>query len=116
MGLQLWTGKNSNYEIASSLLDEPKALRTVTLLTCIGADALKVFDGFVFDNDNEEKDMDVVLRKCWRTTMLKPWKSYTNDTTSIQEYKKKGKKKENPKLLHRYAQSQWIQKQTSKGY
>ena len=56
---RIWT----NYEIAARLKNEPKALRTATLLTCIGPDALEVFDGFVFVNDDEEKDIDVVLRK-----------------------------------------------------
>ena len=51
----------NNYKIASRLQEEPKALRT--LLTCIGPDALEVFDGFVFGNEDEEKDTDVVLRK-----------------------------------------------------
>lgn len=35
----------------------------MTLLTCIGPDALEVYDGFVFDNEDEKKDIDVVLRK-----------------------------------------------------
>lgn len=37
--------------IASCFQDKPKALRIATL------------DSFVFDNDNEEKDKDVVLQK-----------------------------------------------------
>ena len=42
---------------ASRLQDEPKALRTATLLTCISPDALEVFGAFVFGNKDE------VLRK-----------------------------------------------------
>src|SRR6056300_251020 len=52
----------SNYEIASRLNKEPKELRTATLLTCIGSDALEVFDGFVFTG-GEDKDIDVILQK-----------------------------------------------------
>ena len=53
----------NNYEIASPRQDEPTALRTETLLTCIGPDALELFDGFVFGNEDEDKDTVVVLRK-----------------------------------------------------
>lgn len=42
---------------ASRLQDEPKALRTATLLTCISPDALEVFGAFVFGKKDE------VLRK-----------------------------------------------------
>ena len=33
------------------------------MLTCIGADALDVFDGLVFANEDEKKDIDVVVKK-----------------------------------------------------
>jgi hypothetical protein len=58
----------NNYEIASRLRDPNnpstnKELRTATLLTCIGADALDVFDGLDFANEEERKDIDVVVSK-----------------------------------------------------
>lgn len=34
-----------------------------TLLTCLGADALEIVDGLNFGNDEERKDIDVVLEK-----------------------------------------------------
>ena len=58
----------NNYEIASRLKDPShpglnKALRTATLLTCIGPDALDVFDGLDFENDGQKQDVDVVIAK-----------------------------------------------------
>ena len=53
----------SNYEIASRLVKQPKEERTATLLTCLGADALEIVDGLSFANDEERKDIDVVLEK-----------------------------------------------------
>jgi hypothetical protein len=58
----------NNYEIAARLKDPHnpatnKELRTATLLTCIGADALDVFDGLDFANEDERKDIDVVINK-----------------------------------------------------
>ena len=48
----------NNYEIAARLKDPNnpgtnKELRTATLLTCIGADALDVFDGLDFANEDD---------------------------------------------------------------
>ena len=58
----------NNYEIAARLKDTNnpgtnKELRTATLLTCIGADALDVFDGLDFANEDDRKDIDVVVNK-----------------------------------------------------
>ena len=58
----------NNYEIAARLKDPHnpatnKELRTATLLTCIGADALDVFDGLDFANEDESKYIDVVINK-----------------------------------------------------
>ena len=52
-----------NYEVASRLVKQPKEDRTATLLTCIGADALEIVDGLNFANEDEGKDIDVVLEK-----------------------------------------------------
>ncbi|XP_028409422.1 uncharacterized protein K02A2.6-like [Dendronephthya gigantea] len=57
-----------NYELAARLRDSSdpstnKELRTATLLTCIGADALDVLDGLDFANEEERKDIDVVVSK-----------------------------------------------------
>ena len=56
---RLW----SNYEIASRLVKQLKEERTATLLACLGAYALEVVDGLNFANDEERKDIDVVLEK-----------------------------------------------------
>ena len=57
-----------NYEIAARLKDPSnstlnKELRTATLLTCIGSDALDVYDAFVFETPEQGKDIDIVLEK-----------------------------------------------------
>ena len=53
-------------EIAARLKDTSnttldKELRTATLLTCIGSDALDVYDAFVFETPDQGKDIDIVL-------------------------------------------------------
>ena len=53
----------ANYEIASRLKLESKELRTATMLTCIGQDALEIYDGLDFENDEQRNDIDVVLEK-----------------------------------------------------
>ena len=45
------------------MVKQPKEERTATLLTCLGADALEIVDGLNFANDEERKDIDVVLEK-----------------------------------------------------
>jgi len=52
-----------NYEVASHLVKQPKVERTATLLACLGADALEIVDGWTFANEEEHKDIDVVLEK-----------------------------------------------------
>ena len=56
---QVW----NNYEIASHLKNEADELRTATLLTCIGADALDVYNGLEFANDAEKTSIKIVLEK-----------------------------------------------------
>ena len=40
-----------------------KSLRTATLLTCIDSDALDLYKGLEFENENDKKDIDIVLHK-----------------------------------------------------
>ena len=56
----------SNYEVATGLVTKDNATRTATFLTCIGSDALEIFEGFVFDTaaaNDESKDIKVVMEK-----------------------------------------------------
>ncbi|KAK2564322.1 hypothetical protein P5673_012582 [Acropora cervicornis] len=41
-------------------------LRTATLLTCIGLDALDVYEGLEFDSEDDKQDIDIVLQKLQR--------------------------------------------------
>ena len=52
-----------NYEIAAHLKTQDKEFRTATLLTCIGQDALDIYDGLAFDEEAHKKDIDIVLQK-----------------------------------------------------
>ena len=52
-----------NYEIAVRLKTLDKEFRTATLLTCIGQEALDIYDGLVFDEEAYKKDIDIVLQK-----------------------------------------------------
>ena len=56
----------NNYEKAARLKDPENpsvniSLRTATLLTCIGSDALDVYEGLEFENEDDRKDIDIVL-------------------------------------------------------
>ncbi|XP_062576513.1 uncharacterized protein K02A2.6-like [Saccostrea cucullata] len=51
-----------NYEIATGLKDKNNELRVATLLTCLGAEALSVYDGLKFNNDEDRKDIIKVLQ------------------------------------------------------
>lgn len=60
-----------NYEIAARLKDPEnpaanKSLRTATLLTCIGSDALNVYKDLEFENEDDKNDIDIVLQKLQR--------------------------------------------------
>ena len=48
---RVWT----NYEVASRLVKQLKEERTVTLLTCLGPDALEIVDGLSFASEEERK-------------------------------------------------------------
>lgn len=52
-----------NYEIASKLKEQSKEVRTATLLTCIGTDAVDIYDGLSFTSEEEKRDIDIVLQK-----------------------------------------------------
>lgn len=57
-----------NYELATRLKDPAnpthnKELRTATFLTCMGSEALDIFDSLDFDSEDHRKDIDVVIDK-----------------------------------------------------
>jgi hypothetical protein len=55
--------KWDNYEIASGLSGKDTKLHTAMLLTCVGAEAIDIFDGFAFDNEDDKKDIAKVIQK-----------------------------------------------------
>ena len=70
---QIW----DNYEISSGLNEHTKRRRTATLLTCFAPSALKVFNAISFENEADNKDIDIVLQK-----MTDVCKGVTNDNTN----------------------------------
>ena len=52
-----------NYEIATNLVKESKEYRCAVLLTCIGEDANEILEGFKFEDDESDRDIDKVLEK-----------------------------------------------------
>ena len=53
-----------NYEIVTRVGEETAEFRTATLLTCIGSEALDVYEGLPFDYEaNERQNVKVVLQK-----------------------------------------------------
>ena len=53
----------SNYEVASNLKAESKEYRCAVLLAVVGDSAMEKFDGFKFEEGEDDKDIDVVLKK-----------------------------------------------------
>jgi hypothetical protein len=73
---RVWT----NYEIASNLSERDMGHRTATLLTCMGADALEIFDGLKFENEAQKtKRMNV-------TNSITESKSHHKLSISICQY------------------------------
>jgi hypothetical protein len=65
----------NNYEIATRLRQESNELRTATLLTCIGVEALETCEGLEWANEDEKIDIDIVLEKLetfhvWATNVI----------------------------------------------
>ena len=52
-----------NYEIVTRLSEETDEFRTAKLLTCIGSEALDVYEGLPFADDNERQNVTTVLKK-----------------------------------------------------
>ena len=52
-----------NYEIATGLKTESNEYRCAVLLTCIGDAAVEVLEGFKFEEEESDRDIEVVLTK-----------------------------------------------------
>ena len=52
-----------NYELASNLVSETSQIRCAVLLTVIGDEAMEKFDGFKFEQNEKDDDIDTVLKK-----------------------------------------------------
>lgn len=55
--------KWDNYKSASRLRNEPKELRTVTLVTCIWPGALTTYKGLAFTDERDRQGIDILLQK-----------------------------------------------------
>ena len=51
----------NNYEVATRLDTESPKYRTSVLLACIGDEAFDIFDGFSFEKEEDQNDIDIVL-------------------------------------------------------
>lgn len=56
---RLW----DSYEIVTNLNEEDTRYRTAVFLSCIGSDALDIYEGLSFRNEEERNDTDTVIRK-----------------------------------------------------
>lgn len=55
---QIW----DSFEIVTNLKQKDQAYRVATFITCIGVDALEVYNGLPFSDLNEQNNMDIVLK------------------------------------------------------
>lgn len=51
-----------NNEVATGLYEKDNKLRCATFLTCMGSDALRVFDGLKFQNAEDKEKIDAVIK------------------------------------------------------
>lgn len=56
---RLW----DSYEIVTDQKNEPSMYRTAVFLSCIGLDALDIYDGLSFADEDERNNIDEVLKK-----------------------------------------------------
>ena len=52
-----------NYEIATGLVNQANKLRTATFLTCVGPDAIQLYEGFQFGEEEDRNDLSTVQKK-----------------------------------------------------
>lgn len=52
-----------NYEIATGLKTESNEYRCAVLLTCIGDAAVEILEGFKFEDEESDRDIEIVLTK-----------------------------------------------------
>ena len=69
-----------NYEIASRLKTKDKVFRTATLLTCIGQEALDIFNGLAFEDESHKEDILISSLRNWRNSALATKMRFTNST------------------------------------
>ena len=56
---QMW----SNYAIISNLGARPEAYKVALFLHCIGAEALKVYNGFTFEEEDDARTLTAIMEK-----------------------------------------------------
>lgn len=75
----------NSYEIVARIKDPEnplkKSLRTTTLLNCIDSKALDLYERLEFENEDDKKDIDIVLQKIQSYCIVRPMK-LTKDSNS----------------------------------
>ena len=60
---KVWKQMWSNYIIITKLGTQPPEYKVALFLHCIGLDALKIFNGFQFDNPKDRSDLNKIIEK-----------------------------------------------------
>ena len=60
---KVWKQMWSNYMIIAQLEMQPPAYKVALFLHCIGADTLKIFNGFQFDSPDDQNDLAKIVQK-----------------------------------------------------
>ena len=53
----------SNYLAGSDLTGKSDAIKIGILLSCLGSDCIEIFNSFQYENDGEDKQFDIVMKK-----------------------------------------------------
>lgn len=60
---KLWEQQFTWYSIASGLTSKTSDIRAATLMTCIGAEGIKLYNNFTFVPETEKENVTTILRK-----------------------------------------------------
>ena len=87
---QVWDA----YETVTKLIEKESRFRVATFITCIGADALEVHNGFSFRTEDEKQDINVVLDL---------WNCHCIGQTNVERYRFNNRKHEPYESIDAYA-------------
>jgi len=85
-------GQWNNYLVAAKLVGESSNVKAAIFLACVGTDAYELFQTFVFDDDNDQQNIDKIVDTFERHCVGEVNKRRTNGICSTVEYKTRARR------------------------